>query len=1205
MTKTWKYANFASMMGSTDIDDHINALDILIKRLESIETLDINTQDENKEIINKIMYCLEDQLENQSLQIRVSHCLRVLVLLSTRFPLDNLKSFVYPILTEAFNKYCMIRSHFVSIIKEILTMLVTSNVNRQEKFVSMMFPLCMNALDTNISDDISFPLDVTTALTESLGSLFTKDQFEQVYNKITILLKDVDENGAHDLAELAKVWSNLVNPEMLQKLITFLLQSNEQYIYAFTVLTTLIINKPDAFISHINTLVNLLYPKIDILLQGPEDDEEFSPQTTIDAQNSIFAFDALINAFPDTFRETADVYCQLAFDFFSYGVFNPTFSNSGDIDEVDELEVDGDEELGDDDAIPSDDDTWKIRKAIHFLAQTVLHKYPKTFMEIFNSAPENATNTIVFITDSDPGVKSISLQTLLLFIKTEKANLNQEIINNWICAFIAQLNCQNKASSSLIYPAFTQLVNEFGNLVPKYSLQIVECIEKAQNQNQEQAKNLSISGEILMLLNALISTSSNVDELVPSICKILSGLLKQTNYLQECMATVSLLYNHASESKIKELSDLNAKIIEIAQSKSGNENRLFTIDPLAIFVCLFSKSPNAIQSLTSILNFIKINEVYAKSAIAATSLIAASPSSNVLVSKASEILDSLKKFLSTFDSTLLFRTLWALSICIHNNIFDKKLCDSIVPNLVKLLENDEVRIQLIVVRVLQKLTSLPSVSSSLISSLFGLFTAKKISGQVVIGIAEVLASVQDDKLNPLIEKLITEGEKLSKNETSDLTLSSIALFIGYITSSHKTILDSLLKKFEGQLSGKSFSAFTIKCVGEIGSRVSLSDRKTIISIIFDLVNNNERHIFSSAAHSICLIAANSCDTILPQLIEKASKDKERLPTWISAINKSLRQMKKLKKTSAKVDFVSLFKFLTLQADFEKETETVLIECFSALLGISPSLLPQYFELISKYDKASPILSRSIASHLSLIENYKEAEQILKQILPHLNPANPATSVGAILSIKTCLRFEELRSLITSCFASLCKCFIFNEKQNVEVHYGSVSKLVDLGLMMRISTIDTISQILRIIPETLDYDLMIKTVSNGLNDPADEVKKRAITFLAKASEYPDALRAILKHVVPEITKLDVENMDLMDPLLQLIAKLHIYTQSSKVPAIERLVVKFSKQPKLKQYEEDASFANVQIQNIGEHILKSRTICFELMNKYNNDASMIFA
>ena len=1202
MTGSWSYNNFSTMMDHADIDDHINALEIFLKYLESIDQRDSKTIDENKKIIDKIMYSLQEQIETYSLELRVSFSLRVLVSLSIKVPIENLKHLIESIIGEAFNQYCAIKSHFATIMKEILALTIKKDVTRQKALVAVMFPMCINRLNIKQKEDNSIPIDLTAALIESFGSLLTKENYDLIYEKIISLLKELNPIDFKNLGDLAKAWIACVSPENVQKLISALIENVEKYPAAFTVLTTLILSTPGIFGKQINNLVNILFPRIDSLLDMQEEEEEVSPQQINDAQNSIMSFESLINAFPDSFKDTADVYCQLVFDFCSYGVFvqlineDETTDNNMD-DELDQSDL---EEIDDEDAL-FNDETWKVRKAVHILAQTLIHKYPETFIDIMNKSPENSSNTCAFITETDSGVKSLSLHTLNLLVKTLKSKINQETINNWNTVFVQELRKEKQNSLAILYPLFGQFLIDIGSLPSKLLPKIIQIIDNTDTSG--------IANETLTLINSIIRTSSkeDIDKASPSLCKILTKLMKQSNSSQDFFNTISTLYYKATNASIKSLSDLNSLVIK---SFAQIESKIYAINSFGVFIALYDKSNTTEQSLNKIIECINIPE-FSKSALSAILLIATSPSYNSLKAKSTNILSQLQKFLASQDKLLLLQSLWIIDISLQNKIYDDKQCDSIAPTIAKHLEANDINIKLVVAKILRKLSSLPSVTSSLINLIPTLLSSQKLDISIISIISEIIIKNNDNIILPLVDNLIKSGNKISENITSigdNSNISSIASFIGFI-STKPSIFDNIIQKFEDGIKGSKINQFSLFCLGEIGLRVStFTKRSETINKIFELVSSSERHIFMTAVNSIGLIATNSLDQIFPKLIEKASSatDDSNLIKWIIAISKTLKQLKKLSSNvSSMLNLEKLFQLLHSHADFNKETSSVFTDCFSLILSYSPALLPQYISAISKYDNSSPVISRSIAETINFLTSSKEAESMLKSMLPHLNPNNPSTSTGAILTLKNCFKFEELYPLLLNNCKSICKCIKFNDNMYVEVHYGVETKKIDMGRDMRLSAIDTLLLYLSKLPSALDYDLIIRNVTKALNDPLDDVKISAISFLIMACDINEALRMILKIVLSSLTITDDQPKELKKLLIQLIAKLHVYTQGTKIASIEKLVAKVEKEPQFNEFEESAHFSFLNLQGTKNKIYsKSKSVSYKLISQYNKEAASLF-
>lgn len=1177
----WKYADFSNKMNSTDVDDHINALDALIAHLGPIESL--SDIDENKKVISKVMYCLEDDPESIQLQRRLSSCLRAILLLSTRLPTENIKDFISPICDTILNKVTNVCSHLVSIIQEIFTLLMSCDPLKQKNYIKFIFPICVSALSSRSNEKITSSLRILSSLTESLGSLFTSQQNKELFDKIIELIEFSQLASTTNLVNLAQVWSFNATTEMNNNLIKILIDKTNRFETAFIILANLVIHSPYNFTSQINSLIGIFYPKIDILLQerGNDGEDDESTQHLTDAQLSIDAFNSLIKAFPASFKATADVYCQLSFDLFTYGVYAPSL----DVDSSPNFEEDNDDdifndddqnELNDDDPDPVNDDTWKIRKSINILAQTLIKKYPDTFMDTFLSEPSYQQSTVTFIVDTDPGAKTTSLLTLLLFAKTEQSKLDEKIVKSWIDAFKHEISDYNQKDSIVLYPALNQLLLLFKSYIPKYSQSIVEAIEQSKNPQQNQQV---IIPHTLTLINTLIRYSQNVDNLAPSLCKILNRYLNQSKL---CLSTISYFYYHSTNKSIKQLNDLNTQIINLAKN---SQNSINVIEPLSIFVSMFD---NRLDALSTILNLARNNKKQIMKAVnRAIVLISTSPHKDILKTKNNEIFSIINSTLNETDTSNLYYSLCAIYACLSCDIFDVKQRNSIVPSLIDFLKKNDDRISLISVLCLQKLSMLESVQKSFLSVVEVVLESKEyLPVELIKEMSEVLKPVPETQLNQLIDKLISK------------TSINIFIFIGFLTAQNKKLLNNSIQKLEKQVNS---SGFIIQCIGEIGYRSSLSNYTSIIEKVFALVVCDDRLIFSNAAVSAGLISANenAFGFIFPQLVQKTINDPEHISTWLLAISKCLKRIQRNPFDKAKAfNYNQLFDYLVSKADYTKETELTFVECFASLLSISPSLSPLYFNQIKSANNASPLLSRALSEFVLNCDKASDVELILKNLISFLSTKNPLICYGVILAIKNSLRLKSLHKLISSNFNALCQCVEMTDNQLAEVYYGTVLQTVDLGQNMRTAAIDTIGQIFSQMPESIDLVHMINSLIKGLNDPITEIRSKALNVITKSCDDPEALKIVIKSVIPVLNNCKIDNT----AYLMFIAKLKLCTENQKVYAVERLVAGLENQTLINNFREDFRIEQSQQQHQDENA--DYNVDYELLKKYNPNMAKFF-
>lgn len=1232
-TVTWRFSDFKHQMQTTDIDDWINALKIFIEYLQS--TTDFSEIEENEQIFNIIIEKLDVDTHVISEPIKMHHCLQALLLLSTRISIIALKNFLEKLLNRALgNQNDTLLSNYTLLITDIASALVNSKRNRQEVYIEITFKRCLEKLNpsTSAENTITSPLSILTSLIEKLGTLITNQQFTNLYKKMVALIENANSNYISELASLAKIWAIYANHDLLEKFIRDLINyvdknSNE----AFFVLSTLVTSLPEYFAPHINKLAELFFQNIDSLAQKNNEGLEISSEELKNSQLSINSLNALINSFPKQFASTVDVYCQVAFELIIFGVDTPVFARSSEIQEFSDSEfeapeddfLDPDAELEDEDPWISVDSSFPIRKSINLFSQTIIKHYPDIFLQTFLENKSYQCNSLNFVADPDSGSKMISLQTLLLFVRFCKEKIPEIVIKNWIHSFINEISTPTQQIFPLLYSSFAEYLLEFPSYITKYSLQIVESIKKTQEycqQNSTIQQQQAMIPSMLILFNALISGASNINEISPIICNILISISKnntQPNY-QYIFYTSSLLLNRDNSKSINHLIDLNKKICEIA--KSDSLSSIYTIDPLSIYVSIFSKldKDGASKSLQIITSLATRNVNYTKNVLSAISLMASSPSKKFLTPVTKELLKIIQDNItsSAADASLLSKSLLAMYSCAQGeNLFNQEQCKSIIPSIISLFSFNDNRVRKLVVLVLKKLSSIESVSTCLIPELKGLLNSNDIiTPQIIEGVAEILENSKDKGLESVVTSLIEDGKKLALKPGSELNSSNIALFIGRIVSTRKELREKVLNEFAKEISNKEvtkINPFTVRCVGEIGYKYSLIDNKSIVDRIFELVLCNDRLIFSAAVHSLGLLAANNSalQVMLPQIVERTKKDTDHLSLWLNALAKCLKRRQR-SSSDEKLNLSDLFEQITKQNEYTKETEATFVDIFNSILALNPNLSTSFFDKISQNNKASPMLSLAIAEYIeNSLHTDAEVKPILTKMISYLDPSNPTVCTGAISSVKNSIKYNKLLPVLTSNFTSICKCAEINDKQYLEVFYGSSSQKIDVGRSMRTIALDSISSLFSLIPEKLDINQMIISVTKATNDPLKEIQSKALSFIIKACDNKITLPSILKHFVPVLKGTNIEKPvlgDLYESYIQIIAKLRVLTKSSKVLAIEQIAANVPTKDLLQKFEEDFSqeYQQLNHSNKKDNTINSKLICHQLMNKYDKEFAELY-
>lgn len=1189
---------------NADTDFHIMALQSLIKLLsDTSRPIEIQPNDQNK-ILNSVRNMIENAdtgNENQR-ELKLAAGLRALVLCFQRFPTDSVEANFPFIVDKPFDLESPAYDSFGTIFKEILASAYSYEPERQALLKKYMCPTFTRQLSVSDPTIVEIAIPITSELINTLGFLFEPSDLDAIEEQLRRYIEKENNFDYREIASLAQNWATYASTEKFDGFIQFVFDQMSTSVSAFTVLTTILKSLPSRFEKFIPQCIEQFLAQVPDQDAQMDDDEldAIGIQYIVDALASL---DTLINTFPSRFAEAINEYCDISSRLLQFGTFLPSVATESN--EVDE-EFDIDEELDDDDNVPIGDDSWKIRKQAHMLCQTIIHKFPEQYFNHFKNHFENALSMIA---DSDPGAKSSGISTVLLIAQTYKAQLPQNVVDDWMIVCVHQLQNENDELAGIVYNAFTQLIYIFGGLSKKSASDSIRDLK-------QKIRRAHIPA-ILHFLDAIISLSSIIVDLASDIAGILISINEQasSSIIPQWLSTVSTLFFYSG--KVKDISKhiaLNKKVLEIATTIS--ERQVLAINVLAVFVCIFGDVDTTKKSLEVIVKCLN-RDSSSKQACSNLALISASPSFQLLTPFQENILKHLKSLIISNDSTVAYRSLWALKIGIESKLINPKQCAPIVEPLAQLFLTAELKSKLIAIRLLTHLTSIESISSIVIPKLQQIFTTERLTRDIVLESAEFLHSIAATKSTEVAE-FINNLNKLGSSITETASLeenakvSNISLLIGEIGMKLPKLGNKLITIFEkGIVDNKNIHPFKLRCIGELGARIPLDSHKQLIDSILNLVKSTDRRVFTAAAESIGMIASSAINSILPVLLKKALEEQSQAPIWIIAFNKLLKQVRKLKNQFPQEQCNQLLGFFIKNADFEKETSDLVADCICSLLHINEAVKTKIIEKISLYDNGSPVIARGVSLYIESITDDQKAEEILKPVIKLLQPTQPATGAGILTCAKTALHFKKIRPYLVKQVSKICKCLQSYPEHFKTVSYGVEMKTIDIGRLLRMNAIDTLAAFFSVIADSLDYDVILQSAIVALEDPLPEVQKRTISFLCKFCEKPTSSAVMVKSLanfVQTIDKIRLETFsqkdnDIQVDFLMLAARIHILTSGNKNIQFERMYASLTSDSRLPKIETDAQFEfNFALSS--RDASENRSIGYLLMEKYSKEAAAVF-
>lgn len=1213
MSDQWSFAEFRRDISVSDPDFHIHALEKLGAYLSRIDVLKLPQHD-----LEYLFMMVRGRAEDQEGQqvtafAKVSAALRVIVLLADKLPAESADIWLGQIAAKPFQDGCPIRSHYESIFKEILVNSMSYPPEKQQVVKKRLFREYRDTIRQKERDKTKSAMELMANLTTSLGFLFAEEDLREVHHIVSDFISSEWIDISTEIAELAVACSVYLQQETFEEFVRECLghmnnpdEAGTPVVrIAFVVVSRCVLHHAKLFPSFLDDVISVFYGRVVALGTESEQDDD-DDQRIEEGETSLLCLDALITAFPESFVETANYYSDLVFDYIGYGTTvaaSITDSQVG-VTKEDIGFGDMDIEESDEEAIIGDD-SWKVRKAANRLAQTLIRKYPDTF---FDSLMTHLPAVLLLISDTDSGAKAIALQTLLLLAKTYRTKLSKETVTEWTSKLVNELLDDDTALVALVLPTLTTMVKEFSLVPDKYLRRAVNTI----------SKNITAAlvPEMLSFLSAVISECQGITDHALTVAQILSQILDMNNSVAQCVATIGQLYYYMRKPTpeiLKAFTDLNKKVIGLAATPS--DKQLAALGALSAFVCVHSTAETVSESIAAIVKCLK-QDSCAKLASSCIALMGASPAASMLSKVASDALGVLATHVASSDALLAVRALWALFIGLSKGVFKPEQCESVINPLVAVLESSDTRCKLLALKIAKLLASLPACSSVMVPEVKKLLAEQRLGHKAVSAAAEFVCAAKCD-VNALCDFLLQKSAALTSAATvtldNTLIAGNIALFVALVTATNAESNKKMINDLETAiLKDAKVDPMKLRIIGEIGARTDLAAHTELVKKIFSLVKSDDRVLFAAAAESAGLVASGSIGKIAVEFLDNVISDPGRLGVWLLGINVFLKCVKKQK---AQIQLDNLAKFLIQNADFEKETSSSVAECLGRVIDIQPGLIEMFLENVVLREKSSPLTARAVASFLEKCDE-SAAEPIITRVLPYLDPENPSTTASVILCYKACLRFTSLHMTLATAFDSVLKCLKVTPAQFRDLFYGAERRTVDLGRLMRINAIDTISAVFNTMPERMDFDYVVSVCAESINDPRPEVQKRVITFLCRLCERPSINKSLRsEHNLPALGEA-LENLDevifnddaneLVEPYLMLITRLRMSLSAVEQTnsTIERLYTRRKNSENMAKIESDAEFV-MEFHRVSVSTYQARSVGYLLMAEYNPEAVDIFA
>ena len=1224
MSNGFNLSKFLADINNPDDDYTVIAFENLIRYLNSVKKFDLDPDRIKYTFLTPVIDRLNDKMPDI-----VNPLLRIIVLFAEKLPKSTLQVFFENIFEIIYEDDFQIRDQVLTIFKEILSNSVSFKLSRQKIFVSYIYTKLEMEIKQNMKNDISvFNFDLMTSLLENLGFLLTEKQLQDISLVIRSFITKEHNNAIFPhLCFLTRAYMTQATTDQFNSLLSFLFEQGNAHSNVYSIISSMIYYKPSLYAQHASQLIKLFIEQIrkvedeqsQLDQENMESDVSFSSSYIQNLSEYISSLAVLTETFPEiNNEETVEDFISIVFQYFIYGLNDYEENDAnGEEDKDDDFDVEGEDEMDEiDDTENVGDDSWKIRKSAMEFASIIIKNYPEKFYESLSYKDEEVDCLAVVETllkDSDSGAQKSAFSFLNTIIQYYKDQLDKDSIILWYRTLLAQLVPTKQKTLNIILETISSVISESKFIPNDTTLQIISKIPPI-------LSNETIPC-ILMLFNTIFCIAQPEPEIVIPITSILIDIIKkgkirsQFPYLQVSANLFQFVFgSKQSNESLAIIDSLAHEIVSLTKSKDKSH---LAYETLGVYVSS-STSKYAEEVLSVLVDAFK-NNIAIKPVSCAIAL-AASSNYNLISNKSTQIIISLLPLLKQ-ENNLVFIFLWILKLLLEKGNYEQAICENIANSLINILDSHDSRNRSLALKVLNLIPSIGS-NSDFLEKLKSCLVNNLNNGvsEAAAILIDTLASTNPNNVKEMIQSFLLE-------DYNPEISTHIAYIIGYSSARHfdtfgKVILENLMNKI---LSNK-VSILSLLCVGEIGSLINIGSYKNLVDTIFNLLSNNERTIFNTAAECIGLISVGNIDEFLPRILSRASEEDETtISTYILSIlsmTKKLSSSSFIQKASSIVgsQIECIKDFLYSKADFNKPTERSIAQSFANLMKIDSNLLNEVIDIIKGTTKRSgtngeslyPVLAHSI---FLLFEEtpIKQSSKLFENVVNIIDLTKPMVTYYLLQCVLRVLNNPKYIPNHDSIESILYQASKFNESVHIvteQIGIQSVKK--DIGKLQRSIAIDCLISIVKFSSYELLVNELISTLIEILSDPSAEIRTKGLMLLCEMSLSNDLHNELINSlhmIIGPLKKIEnssfddsTKNIDRQDSFLKTIACLRKLTEKQKNPDIEHIYLKY-KGPKIYQFETDINYSTTST-STPTNLLTPGNPSINLMNKFNPEASAIF-
>jgi hypothetical protein len=1130
----------------------------------------------------------------------VNPVFRSIVLMSKVLPLACVPTLFDTVLDSVNSEASDIQTQVLSVLREVMSLAVQFPADRQLAIVNCVAPRLDREIKQSQDIDILlFNLDFLAHVHEFLAFRFDDSQKAQVLETIKAQLGSRFADALPSVAGLARAWAPAAPPALLDSLMAFLFAFENQST-AVTVLCSMVRHRAAIYESYAPRLLELFLARIDqeevdraaFVEEDPEADVYTVTHYIQNQTNLLASLGSLITAFPELAKPHVDAFNRVVFQYLREGapdvVDEP--SAEGFEDDAGDLIEDADMEPEEvDEPMVTGDDSWKIRKAAIEFTLTVVKNFPQEFAGALFYVDEETNNLAVLnslIRDVDIGVQKAALTLLEAVVQAYKEQLDADQFGVWFDSLVLELPANKPGMLSLFLSTLSVLQTETTALSEETAVQTIE--------NFTPHLDEAIIPNVLNFIVTLFQTTEGFYGIVDPVVTVFLWIfsINKPRATVACMAASAQLFLYITHvSPGETITALASALLEAAGDRG--EKMVQAIETLAVFVVCCPSSPSVSSAVRAIVSSFAVHGC-AKIAAAAVSLILASPQAAALLPSMAPVFRDLTAQLIKSDPAVHYRALWSILLAFETGALDASAAAPAAADLVQILRTGDSRCRVL---TLQIFAILPAIAPTALQTVVDVLSSPQVSDDVVDAAARLAVVVSSllPAITAFVSSLIARGSTLA----DDTALQHFAFVIGSVSTAQPDYAKGLIGQFAVD------NPFHLRCIGEIGSVIDLSDRSALLASIFAAANSPDRRLFIAATQCLGMAAVGSVHNILPRLI--AALDSGSFAIWLFAV---LALVKKFVKTGAALPdsvFDVLVQYLLANADVANETAQTVAACLALFVRLRPEFADRL--LADATEAAAPVLLRGVAIFLETAPEDAVAA-LIPPLVAKIDGDRPLLSEPAVAAVEAALRFDKLRPQLAAHVPVLADSVRRRESHVREVHRGIEVAKVDYGGPFRLGALNAVIAFQKTVPWLLNFGDVFTAVREALDlrQSCDIQEKGFVLLTELAKTAGSALVETLGQVAEVLTKLETAvfggqdvQAQLQVPYLVALVALSKVTERQRAIEFEELFARRKNDERVQKLQVEMSFAVDATPTQGKVVPAS----FALMQRFRPEAANVFS